>query len=568
MNSTSKFLKTSFVLAIFGLAASAPAAISISVDAEKLQDATGGSMLTSGLLLLVVSTEDDAFALPTVDEFIPASSDDVILASWDLSDGGGVAGLFSGLASNLSFGSGYDAGDPLMLYWFPSATKSSSSPGSGASYGLFRDDSGNLTGSVWELPSDGTLLYALKFFTEEATRLADGGDLPSYAGSGVLPLGVALTPVSAPSGVAASNEAGDTVVVEWVDEANNEGGYLVERTLAGQDMWTVVGITQADATTFVDFDTPEKTSFEYRVTAINNLDSSAEVVSAALLTSFGRVANISTRGQVLTGASILIGGFVIEGSVDKRVVIRAIGPTLEDFGLVGNLSNSSLDLFRSGDRAGVPPFETNVNWEDNANSAEVATVTAAVGGFPLNPGTQDAVLLVTLPPGGYTAQVKGVGGTTGVGLIEIYDADDADALSDVVNISTRGSIGTGADILIAGFVIAGDRSKTVLVRGIGPTLGNFGVGGTITDPSLSIVSIRPTTIGNPATEVAANDDWGLAANASEILTVSATVGGFPLDVGSKDAAILITLPPGAYTAQLSGVGGLTGNGLVEVYSVP
>jgi hypothetical protein len=564
MNSISQFLKISVIPAFLGLAVSASAAVSISVDAEKLQDGSGGAMPTSGVLLLVVSTEDDDFSLPTVDEFIPASSDDVILASWDLSDGGGIAGLFSGLASSLTYETGYDEGDPLMLYWFPDATKSSSGPGDGASYGLFRDDSGILTGSVWELPSDGTLLYALKFFTDEATQIADGGDLPAYAGSAALPLGVALTPVNAPSGVAASNQSDGDIKVMWADESDNEGGYIIERSVSGSDTWIVVGTAGADATSFVDTGAAEKTKYEYRVTATNALASSTEAVSAALLSSFGRVSNISTRGQVLTVDSILIGGFVIEGSEDKSVLIRAIGPKLEDFNVTGVLTDPSLELYRTSDAPTVPPFETNINWEDNANATEIASTTADLGAFGLNAGSKDAVLLVTLPPGGYTAKVKGIGGITGGALVEIYDADEADVLSDVINISTRGNIGTAADILIAGFVIDGNLSKTVLVRGIGPTLGSFGVTGTITDPFLRI----ERNLGAAGFEdVATNDNWEDNSNSAEIVSTSATLGAFALAGGSTDAAILLELPPGVYTAKLSGVGGTTGNGLVEVYRV-
>ncbi len=374
-------------------------------------------------------------------------------------------------------------------------------------------------------------------------------------------MGVPLSPVSAPTGVVASNLTDAGVNVMWQDNANNEGGYLIERSIAGSNSWNLLGTTMADATSFVDLETTEKTSYEYRITAMNPV-ASAEGISAALLTSFGRIANISTRGQVLTGPGILIGGFVVDGTEDKSVLIRAIGPKLADFGVAGALADSSIELFRSN--APEVALETNINWEDNSNSAEIVSTSARLGAFPLDAGSKDAVLLVSLPPGGYTAKVKGFGGITGVGLVEIYDADDAAVLADVINISTRGNIGTAADILIAGFVIAGDRSKTVLVRGIGPTLGGFGVADTITDP---LLKIQHTLDGNTE-DVATNDNWGDALNASEIPTVSQTVGGFPLEPGSTDAVILMTLPPGVYTAKLSGVGGVTGNGLVEVYKVP
>ncbi|MEZ5276362.1 MAG: fibronectin type III domain-containing protein [Opitutaceae bacterium] len=566
MNRSKHFL-TGLALGVsLALSITATAAISLSLDAEKLESGTGGAMPTSGLLLLVVSTEDDTFSLPTADEFVAGSSDDVILATWDLSDGGGVPGVFSGLASNLAYEVGFDAGDPLMLYWFPASTKSSTGPGAGASYGLFRDGDGIMTGSVWELPADGTLLYSLKFFTENATEVADGGHLPAYAGSAALPLGVALSPVTPPTGLSVENEPDAGVRVIWTDTANNEAGYLVERSVAGSGIWVMVGSVGANGTSFVDGSVAEKTNYQYRIRAVNTLAQSTEVVSSSLLSSFGRVANISTRGNVQSGASILIGGFVVEGSQSKRVLIRAVGPKLgEVAGLAGVLEDATLELYRTDDAPGTLPFESNDDWEENANSAEIVTVTADLGAFAFNPGGKDAALLVTLPPGGYTAKVKGVGGKTGLGLVEIYDADEAAAPADVVNISTRGRIGTAAEILIAGFVIDGDRSKTVLVRGIGPRLADFGVTGTVTDPFLRI----QRNLGAAGIEeMATNDNWSDAPNAGDIPGASEVVGGFQLAPGSKDSAILITLPPGIYTAKLSGVGGAVGNGLIEVYRVP
>lgn len=258
----------------------------------------------------------------------------------------------------------------------------------------------------------------------------------------------------------------------------------------------------------------------------------------------------------------MIGGFIIEGSQDKRLLIRAVGPHLGEFGVPGFLVNASLDIFRSGESV---PIYSNVDWGNNSNVEEIKTVTATLGGFPLADGSKDAVLLITLPPGGYTATVTGIDGNTGVGLVEIYDADEPELPVDVINISTRGNVGTAADILIAGFVIGGDRSQTVLIRGVGPTLADFGVADTISDPTLKILR----NIGGGLTEdVAENDNWGDAANLSEIPGVTQVVGAFPLSPGSGDAVILVTLPPGVYSAQLSGVAGATGNGLVEVYRAP
>ncbi len=276
-----------------------------------------------------------------------------------------------------------------------------------------------------------------------------------------------------------------------------------------------------------------------------------------------RLVNISTRGQVKTDARKMIAGFVISGSGTKQVLIRAIGPTLGDFGVPGTLENPLLEIFRSGEAS---PFSSNDNW-GSLDEALVSTATARLGGFPLGQGSEDSVLLLDLGPGGYTAQVSGVSEGIGVGLVEVYDGDDpalGTLTSDVVNISTRGEIGTSSDVLIAGFVINGTVPKRVLIRGIGPTLGAFGVPETIADPRLELFAAKDGAGAPPFTE---NDNWE-EIDGPAIAAAAAVVGGFPLGPGSKDAAILIWLEPGVYTATVSGVSDGTGIGLVEVYELP
>ncbi|HEY1109945.1 MAG TPA: hypothetical protein VGE76_14950, partial [Opitutaceae bacterium] len=146
----------------------------------------------------------------------------------------------------------------------------------------------------------------------------------------------------------------------------------------------------------------------------------------------------------------------------------------------------------------------------------------------------------------------------GVAIVEVYEADQA--TSTLVNLSCRARVGTGADILIAGFVIGGTEPKRMLVRGIGPTLGALGVTGTLADPKLDILRQGAASDALP---LGSNDNWDAA-----LATTFSAVGAFPLTAGSRDAALVVTLPPGTYTAQLSGVGGTTGVGLIEVYELP
>jgi uncharacterized delta-60 repeat protein len=261
-------------------------------------------------------------------------------------------------------------------------------------------------------------------------------------------------------------------------------------------------------------------------------------------TKLSRLVNISTRGQVQTDFDVMIGGFVISGSTPKTVVIRALGPTLALYGVLGTLANPQLRLVRSSDGMVIA---SNDDWSNAANAATIA----ASGLAPSSPS--ESAIYTTLQPDAYTAIVWGVGGGTGVGLVEVYEIDHPEI--PFINISTRGKVLTDFDVMIGGFVIGGSEPQTVVVRGIGPSLASFGISRPLSNPKLVLVSMASQTA------IASNDDWGSADNAAAIQS-----SGFaPSD--PKESAIYITLQPGAYTAILSGVDGGTGTGLVEVYVV-
>ena len=189
-----------------------------------------------------------------------------------------------------------------------------------------------------------------------------------------------------------------------------------------------------------------------------------------------------------------------------------------------------------------------------------ATAMGAVGAFPLTVGSADAALVATLAPRGYTTPVSTPGNGTGITLIECYDGAPADTSVRLVNASARAFAGTGDDVLIPGFVIAGEGTVRLLVRAVGPGLAAFGVPGALADPQL--------TLYKSSEVLATNDNWSDAANPAEIVNATVAAGGFALVSGSKDAALVVTLGAGAYTALVSGVGGTTGTALVEVYLVP
>ena len=275
-------------------------------------------------------------------------------------------------------------------------------------------------------------------------------------------------------------------------------------------------------------------------------------------TNIGRLINISTRAQVGTGANILIDGFVIGGqgtSGAEPLLVRGSGPALTPLGVSGALPDPELQLFE-----GTNVLATNNGWGGNA---QVVSTAAAVGAFPWsNTSSKDSALLESESAGAYTAQVSGASNDTGVALIEVYDATPAGTYTPtsarLVNISARVQVGTGGNILIAGFVIGGSTARTVLVRASGPALVPFGVGGTLPDPQLELYS--GTTL------LASNAGWGGIA---EITSTASSVGAFAwANATSNDSAILVTLPPGAYTAQVSGASNDTGVALVELYEVP
>ena len=270
--------------------------------------------------------------------------------------------------------------------------------------------------------------------------------------------------------------------------------------------------------------------------------------------------NLSVRATAGIGGQPLIVGLVVRGGT-KRLLVRAVGPSLATlFGVPGALADARLDVHQTiGAEDCV--VASNDNW--GASSAECDSLTrvgAIVGAFPLATTSRDAALTLDVD-GSRTIHANGVaGGSGGVVLLEAYDAG-AGNTSRLINLSTRNHVGTGNDVLIAGFVISGNVPKRLLVRGVGPSLASlFGVAGALADPRLEL----HTMINGHDTIIAANDNWADEPGAAD---AAAGVAAFALPSGSKDAALVVTLPAGAYTALVAIVDGATGNGLVEVYEL-
>ena len=267
-----------------------------------------------------------------------------------------------------------------------------------------------------------------------------------------------------------------------------------------------------------------------------------------------RLANVSVRAKSGTDANVLIVGFVVSGSGSKQILLRGIGPSLRRFDVSGTLPDPVLSL---GNMA-TGPVASNDNWGSDA--AQIASVSARLGAFDLDSGSRDAALVANLPTGLYTAQIGDKGGGTGVALGEAYDGDIA-GTARLVNVSARTWVGTDADCLIAGFVVTGGSNKTLLIRAVGPGLTGFGVPGVLNNPVLNVYRQGDTM------PLFQNDDWGSISYSDQIATVAHKAGAFDLAPASKDSVLLLTLPPGLYTAVVTGANNTTGVALAEVYEI-
>jgi cell division septation protein DedD len=257
--------------------------------------------------------------------------------------------------------------------------------------------------------------------------------------------------------------------------------------------------------------------------------------------------NISTRLRVLSGDNVLIGGLIATGTANKRVILRAIGPTLTGFGVPGALADPTLDLFQ-----GNTLLLSNDDWRNSTQQAEIAA-----SGFAPGNDAEPAIIWTLTPNQGYTAIVRGKDGTTGVGVVEAYDLDHA-APSKLGNISTRGFVDVDDNVMIAGLIVTPNNGgiTKVLARALGPTLSDLGVPGALVDPTLDLVNASGTVVRSSNNwkddpqQRAQIEAAGLAPNHDE------------------EAALVETVAPGAYTVIVRGNGRSTGVGLVEVYNIP
>jgi Ice-binding-like len=274
----------------------------------------------------------------------------------------------------------------------------------------------------------------------------------------------------------------------------------------------------------------------------NNVTGTGPILTPAQLL------NISTRLKVQTGANVGIAGFIITGTASKRVIVRGIGPSLPPI-LGGVLADPTLLLFQGGTL-----LESNDNWKTRSDGTSQQAEIEATGIPPTN--DLESALVATLAPGAYTAILAGKNGTMGIGLVEMYDLDLASD-SKLANISTRGFVQTGDEVMIGGFILGnGTASEKVIVRAIGPSLTQFDVPKVLADPTLELHDSHGTLLMS-------DDNWqDNPAQAAELMADGLA------PTNNLESAIVTTLPPGAYTAIVAGKNGGTGVALVEVYHLP
>jgi hypothetical protein len=280
------------------------------------------------------------------------------------------------------------------------------------------------------------------------------------------------------------------------------------------------------------------------------------VVSEPIVVTIGdrsRFTNLSTRAQIGQGEQAAILGFVIPPGRSRTVLLRGIGPGLASLGVDAPLPDPRLDLFNSSGTVLGRNNRWQVTFTGNGDFDRV-------GAFALADGSQDTALNADLQPGSYTVRLSSLSNMSGVGLIELYENDTA---SDrLFNLSSRVFVaGAASSPAIAGFAIRGAVGKHVLVRAAGPALSAFGVAGPLADPRLEIRDEQ----GN---RLSSNNDWQDAANADELATAARSLGAFPFGTGSKDAALLLTLPPGNYSGVVTSNDGTSGTALIEIYELP
>jgi hypothetical protein len=423
-------------------------------------------------------------------------------------------------------------GTPFVTYLIAATGLPTSYTATGLPAGLSVN---TLTGAINGTPT----VAGTSFVTLTATN---------SAGVNTAPLTITIAPAAVAPIITSATNAPGTVGTPFATYLIGATGLPTSYTATGLP----AGLTVNTLTGAINGTPTVSGTFVVTITATNALGTSTATLTIVIVPS-SRIVNFSARAISGPGSQTLIMGFVVSGN-NKNLLLRGIGPGLTAFGIANALADPLLTLFGPN---GV--VASNDDWQANTTTSAtlMSAMAAQVGAFALANGSRDSSLLFTFNNGAHTTSMVRPNSTTGVALTEIYDTD-SNATARLINVSARMNVSAGEGTLIAGLVIAGTGSKTVLVRGIGPTLAAFAVTGVLADPIITVYS------GN--TVVATNDNWETGTStAAQISSASAQVGAFALTAGSRDAALLVALQPGNYTVHVTGLANSTGVALIEVY---
>jgi hypothetical protein len=402
----------------------------------------------------------------------------------------------------------------------------------------------------------------------QVIALDSGGNPLASSATGVAPFLTPAVPVIAFQPLSQTVAAGDNVVLTvGAAQAQTDYRWLFNGYPMPDGNWSGTTVAGAGTPTLILTNVEAEMAGSYGCVATNvsgETQSAPAAVQVAASDNVGRLINLSTLARTGTGANLLNFGFVLGGgapSTQDTVLVRASGPALASFNVASPLPDPQLSLY-GGLNAGAL-LGTDAGWQGNS---AIAAAAAPVGAFAWpNSTSLDSALLTTLGPGVYAAQIGGASGDTGMTLAEVYDTagseSEADGSNRLINLSARASVTGTSSLLTAGFVVGGSTSRTVLIRASGPALAGYGIAGSLADPKLQVYS----TSGASPVLVASNAGW---QGDPVLAQYSQQAGAFSWSPTSADSAVLITLPPGDYTAQISSAKGQnSGIALAEVYEI-
>ncbi|MDQ8185917.1 fibronectin type III domain-containing protein [Pelagicoccus sp. SDUM812002] len=599
--------KLGFCVGSLALASVGYGSISFNIAAGTLRDQSG-TAIDSGLVILAIDTDRDGFSLPDATNFL--TGDDMEVARWDFSEGGGLDGEF--LASKVI--ADYDEvnweeGDPLALFWYPSLDKTATQPGAGAKFGVFADPSNESTGDTWTMPADNEHLYSLQFFAE-GSLLSTSSFASQYVAAASLEEGATLEDLvdvmASPSKTTATSNT-----ISW-DLANSAQGYSIERRKVGTTDWLTVGAVAGNLNSYVDTNLGAGVTYEYRVVAENGLSAQASVSDEELFSERSLFRGVAIRSniEVADPARHAYGGVILaagnsSAATTKQLHMQASGnDTNNKSGDFDDafLLDPTMNLY---DQFAAAFTDYNDDWlgNDAAVVTEMDDLSAAGRGnvFDADADNRDAALLIDGAQAGnvgysfivspYTAPGSGnpksnyAGAPVdGEAVVSIYDAEDIDGTVDDIRISKLAARGHVSDStffgMIGGLDIEGNPGvrKQVLILGKGPHLETDEpqvAGLAISNPVLKL------RLGGTLDVIAENDDWATAtaSTASEV-TVETNVdkiraalvasGNTLFDSHPKDSVMLVTLDPGTYTVEMVGMANgarESGLGFIEIQEI-